>query len=220
MSPTFFTLDDRQAWVEAIAAHLEDSLAKAARDGRALFAVAGGKTPEPILRRLAGAAFAWDQIDVVPTDERLAPEGHPARNVDFLASCLEPAVAAGARVLPLETAQKTGLTRPNVVLLGMGADGHIASLFPGAARLAPALDAYGGPETVEITPDPLPPEAPFPRLSLTMFALTCASEIVLATSGEAKKAAIEIARQADPKTHPLGALFAQSRAPVRVYWAP
>jgi 6-phosphogluconolactonase len=220
MSSTFFTVDDRQAWVDAVAAHLADSLSKAVRDGRALFAVAGGKTPEPILAALARESLGWDQIDIVPTDERLAPDGHAARNVDFLAHCLQGATAAGARVIALETAQKMGLTRPNLVLLGMGADGHIASLFPGAARLESALDPYSGPETVEITPDPLPPEAPFPRLSLTMFSLTCASEIILATTGEAKKQAIEAARRGDPKSHPLSALFAQNRAPVRTYWSP
>src|SRR5690606_22120292 len=107
----------------------------------------------------------------------------------------------------------------DAVVLGMGNDGHTASLFPGAVALAagfdPALDAC------RIDPDPLPPEAPYPRISLTVARLLRARALHLVITGERKRAALEQAIAGnDPWRHPVMAVLAAPGAEVQIHWSP
>ncbi|MDE8650276.1 6-phosphogluconolactonase [Novosphingobium album (ex Liu et al. 2023)] len=167
----------------AIARWLEQRIAAAlaAAPGEIALTVPGGSTPFPILARLAEAPLDWSRIAVWPGDDRLVPEDHPASNVGRIRERLEP---AGARIVPLTPDARP--PRFALAWLGMGADGHIASLFP---NTDPQVD---DPLRVRrITPDPLPPEAPFDRVSLTMPALLDSDGIVFVIRGADKRALFE-----------------------------
>lgn len=163
-------------WIEI---RLRDALNRT--DGPIAITVPGGSTPFPILRDLAGRDLAWRRIAIWPGDDRLVPEDHPASNVGRIRALMAP---AGAHIVPLEP----NVAPPRFALawLGMGSDGHIASLFP---NTDPRPD---DPVPLRrITPDPLPPEAPFDRLTLTIPALLCSDEIVFVIRGADKRAVFE-----------------------------
>ncbi|MFC0206145.1 6-phosphogluconolactonase [Novosphingobium soli] len=174
--------DDRVA--QWLAGRLRAALAVSAEIA---VTVPGGSTPFPIFDRLAGEDIAWARVAVWPGDDRLVPEDHPASNVGKIRARLEP---AGARIVPLtEDAQPPHFA---VAWLGMGADGHVASLFP---NTDPRAD---DPRPVRrLTPDPLPPEAPFDRLSLTIPALVDSDEIVFVIRGADKRKLFEAAARGE-----------------------
>ncbi|MBU6408097.1 MAG: 6-phosphogluconolactonase [Alphaproteobacteria bacterium] len=216
MGAAYFTFEDQSKWAGAVTDALVEDIRAALREHRqALVAVAGGRTPGPILARLARADLPWSRVSFIPTDDRLVPEEHPARNVALLRQWLSPAVAAGARVMSLE--ELKGEVAPHAVLLGFGADCHIASLFPNAEGVDAALALNGKADLVRVTPQPLPPEAPFPRITLTLKALVSPRRILIAAAGAEKATALEKAQMEDAKATPLAALLAQDRTPVSAY---
>jgi 6-phosphogluconolactonase len=145
--------------------------------------VPGGATPFPILADLARRALPWGRIAVWPGDDRIVAEDHPASNVGRIRALLEP---VGARIVPL--AQDAVPPRFAFAWLGMGGDGHVASLFP---NTDPRAD---DPRLVRrLTPDPLPPEAPFDRLSLTIPALLNSDELLFVIRGADKRAVFDAA---------------------------
>ncbi len=163
----------------AIADWIEHRLTRAlAAGGEIAVTVPGGSTPFPILAELAGRDIDWTRIAVWPGDDRIVSEDHAASNVGRIRALLEP---VGARIVPLTE----DATPPHFALtwLGMGGDGHIASLFP---NTDPRAD---DPQAVRrITPDPLPPEAPFDRLSLTIPALVDSDAVMFVMRGADKRA--------------------------------
>ena len=117
--------------------------------GRAVIGFSGGPTPAAMLRQLAGSDLAWDQVTVFQVDERVAPDGDPDRNAELLTSCLLDHVSATAYLMPVtrdnleaaaadyaELLADTCGGVLDVVHLGLGADGHTASLIPGDPVLA------------------------------------------------------------------------------------
>lgn len=192
----------------AIARWLERRLAAALgrADGEVAITVPGGSTPFPILAELVRAPLDWRRIAVWPGDDRLVPEDHPASNVGRIRAVLEP---AGARVVPL----REDSDPPHFALawLGMGGDGHIASLFPSTD---PRAD---DPEKVRrLTPDPLPPEAPFERVSLTIPALLDSDELLFVIRGEDKRALFEEAARGGNDL-PVARLLAAARQRVTCF---
>jgi 6-phosphogluconolactonase len=187
-----------------IAAWLEQRLAAAlaATQGIAAITVPGGSTPFPILRELARAPLDWRRIAIWPGDDRIVGESHPASNVGRIRALLEP---VGAAIVPLAE----GARPPHFALawLGMGGDGHIASLFP---NTDPQVD---DPQPLRrLTPDPLPPEAPFDRLSLTIPALLDSDDLLFVIRGAEKRALFEAAaagRNELPVARLLGAAHQQ-----------
>jgi 6-phosphogluconolactonase len=129
----------------------------------------------------------WNRIAVWPGDDRLVPEDHPASNTGRIRALLEP---AGARVVAL--AESAEPPRFALAWLGMGGDGHIASLFP---NTDPRAD---DPLKVRrLTPDPLPPEAPFDRITLTIPALLNSGELLFVARGSEKRALFEAAARGE-----------------------
>ena len=191
-----------------IARWLEQRLAAAlaTSPGDIAIAVPGGSTPFPILAELAKTPLAWPRIAVWPGDDRVVEEDHPASNVGRIRALLEP---AGAQVVALaEDAEP-----PHFALawLGMGGDGHIASLFP---NTDPRAD---DPRAVRrLVPDPLPPEAPFPRLSLTIPALLDSDAVLFVIRGADKRTLFEAARRGEHDL-PVARLLAAARQPVTCF---
>jgi 6-phosphogluconolactonase len=184
--------------------HLSATLA--ATDGTIAITVPGGSTPFPILAELAQRSLDWSRIAVWPGDDRIVPEDHPASNVGRIRALLEP---AGAQVIALTEEAKP----PHfaVAWLGMGGDGHIASLFP---NTDPQAD---DPLTLRrLTPDPLPPEAPFDRLSLTIPALLDSDQVIFVIRGTDKVALFQAALRGEHDL-PVARLLKVARQPVTCF---
>ncbi|HEX7709666.1 MAG TPA: 6-phosphogluconolactonase [Sphingomonadaceae bacterium] len=180
--------------------------ALAATAGEVAIAVPGGATPFPILADLAAMELDWRRVAVWPGDDRLVPEDHPASNLGKIRALVE---GRGARVIALT--EDATPPRFALVWLGMGADGHIASLFP---NIDPRVD---DPLRVRrLTPDPLPPEAPFDRVTLTIPALLDSEELAFVIRGEAKRALFEQA-MAGGNDLPVARLLGAARQPVTCF---
>lgn len=225
---------DADALAGALAAMLEGVIrAGLAERGCAVLALAGGRTPFPVYRRLARAQLDWSRVLLAATDERWVGHDHPASNVRELRGAF--AAADGVRIVPLvpevvgatasaELAETALANVPgpfDAVLLGMGADGHFASLFPGAAVLAAGLEPDGAAAAVVVHPDPLPPEAPFARVSLTAARLLRTRKLLLAVTGTAKRAVLDRAQaRPEPLALPISALLHHAAAQVEIHWSP
>lgn len=192
---------------EAIAAWLTGRLRAAlARAAAVAIAVPGGSTPFPILTVLAQAPIEWNRVSVWLGDDRLVPENHPASNTGRVRALLEP---AGAEVVAL--GEREQVPHFALVWLGMGGDGHIASLFP---NTDPRID---DPQPVRrLTPDPLPPEAPFDRVTLTLPALLGSDELLFVIRGAEKRALFEAAVRGEHDL-PVARLLSAARQPVTCF---
>lgn len=187
----------------AIAAWLEVRLVQALEKGPAAICLPGGATPFPILERLVARPLAWRRVSVWPGDDRIVPESHPASNMGRIRAILGP---AGAQCHALAEDARP----PHFALtwLGMGADGHIASLFPSCDPKADDPLAVR-----RLTPDPLPPEAPFERLSLTIPALLDCDAVLFVIRGAEKRALFDAAMRGENDL-PVSRLLAAARQPV------
>ncbi|ANX05249.1 6-phosphogluconolactonase [Immundisolibacter cernigliae] len=216
------------ALADAVSASLATALA--ARE-RASLVVSGGRSPIGFFQCLCDAELDWSQVWITLADERWVPDDHPDSNAALLRQHLLQGAAAAAHFVPLwngaatpaaaiaeRTAALAQLPQPfDSVVLGMGEDGHTASLFPGAPGLAAALDPAGTALLAAIDP----PAAPHPRLSLTLKALLGCRHIHLPLAGASKRAVYARAlAQCDPLQLPISAVLCQSGVPVTVYLAP
>lgn len=211
---SFEAYADPNAWAMAAALALVRDVENALlRKEEALVAIAGGRTPPPILQHFVSAPLPWRRVRFTPTDDRDVPDDHPARNGALIKTWLAEAIETGAGYTPIEALEHC----PDIVLLGFGADRHIASLFPAGdgMRHARSMDT----ETIvaPVTPAPLPDNAPFSRRTLTLAAITSAPRIVLAASGLDKWCALEEARGDPNQTTPLAELIAQNHASVSAF---
>jgi 6-phosphogluconolactonase len=198
------------AGTDAIADWLADRLAEA---GAGAITIPGGSTPFPVLAALRArhdGRIDWGAWQVWPNDDRDVPEDHEASNTGKIRSLLEP---AGARIATLSE----GGQPPHFALtwLGMGPDGHIASLFP---NTDPQAD---DPQMVRrLTPDPLPPHAPFDRITLTIPALLDSDAIVFTLGGAADKRSVFEAAMRGEHDLPIARLLRGAAArgiPVTVF---
>ena len=187
----------------------------------ASFAVPGGTTPGPMFDVLSAADLDWRRVHVFLTDERRVPPDHPRSNERLLRERLLVGRAAEAKFLRLvpETAEDwvavnetLGRELPiSVLLLGMGADMHTASLFPGAPELPDALDA-DAPPLLAVTPS----GDLEPRLTLTAPVLSGAMSTHVLITGDEKRIALQRARGLPPKDAPIATVLGTAS----VHWAP
>lgn len=184
-----------------LAARLGEALSASA--GPVTITVPGGSTPFPIIEALLAHDLDWTRLVVWPGDDRVVPEDHAASNTGRLRDLFEPAGAEVVTLTEMEAVPPFALA-----WLGMGTDGHIASLFP---NTDPRIDDPR--RIVRLTPDPLPPEAPFDRISLTMPALLASDALLFVIRGEEKRAIFE---QALVGKHdfPVARLLGAAKQPV------
>jgi 6-phosphogluconolactonase len=224
--------DDAGELADAVAGDVQFVIESAVdARGSAVIALAGGKTPFPAYQKLAKAKLDWKKVTIVPTDERIVPLGDPLSNVTALGKIFLP---LGARVMPI-VSQKTAdykaagrsadalmqdLHWPlDLCLLGVGGDGHTASIFPG-----PDYDeALSGPRerrALGVMPDPLPKEAPVARVSLSRQGIVTARALMIAATGQDKRDVIEAAiKQGASSRYPIGRVLADAELPVDIHWA-
>ena len=220
----------RQDLAAALAGNVAARLTKAIDErGGGLLAVSGGTTPAKFFAALSTIPIAWNKVTVTLVDERFVPASSPRSNAGLVAANLLQNAAAAAHFVPMyheaasietaaasdDTALKALAWPLDVVVLGMGGDGHTASFFPDADNLPALLD----PASRRIV---LPVHAPSggePRLTLSMARIIAAGFIALHIEGEDKLTAFEDA-MGPGKHKPIRAVIDASPKPVEVFWAP
>ncbi len=199
---------------QVAAAAIEEALARAVQArGAAGFIATGGTSPGETYDRLAQADLPWDKVAVTLSDERRVPVSDPWSNEGQLRARLLVARAAAARFVPLEEEAVTSAEPFDVGLLGMGEDGHFASLFPGSPVLALGMDPADGRHVIEVPAgEPAPPQ---PRLSLTLPVIAACGLILILIRGEAKRRILETGSGL-----PVHMLIARAQGRVRLIWHP
>jgi len=227
--PQFLEFATRNDASAALAGNLADTLrAAAGTQAQASVVVSGGTTPGPFLRMLSSLEVPWERVTVVPSDERWVPPEDTASNESMIRRELLVGPARFARLLslyrPVSDADSAlpaivrdlaQVKRPfDATVLGMGADGHTASLFPDAPGIDRTLHSSADAVVQRLA------RLAQPRVSLTVRALLDALEIDLLFFGPDKRAVYERAMQPGPAAElPVRAILRQSAVPVTVYWA-
>lgn len=220
----FVEYPDRELMMFSLADRLAGDLGHALRTKPAVsFSVPGGTTPGPVFDTLSGAPLDWDRVTIFLNDERWVPESHARSNARLVRARLLTGRAAAAAFVPLHAgmaepeealAALTEAITPHlpidVLLLGMGADMHTASLFPGADRLAEAL----APDAPVLLPMRAP-GAGEPRVTLTARVLADAMACHILITGAEKRAALDRAAGLAPAEAPVRAVLANAV----VHWA-
>ena len=197
--------------------------------GACLLALPGGKTPRPVFAKLAAAKLDWRNVTIIPTDDRLVPMQDERSNVRAIAQAFLP---TGARVIPIAAeiddyrlAGNSADARlqdlawpPDLCWLGMGEDGHTASIFAGP-DLQDALDAPKARRAVGVLPDPMPADAPVPRVTLTRAAILSARTILITITGADKRELLEGAiADGQSSKLPIGRVLAEAEQPIDIHW--
>lgn len=201
----------RAAASQAVAEQIADVLRSTlAHEDHATLVASGGSTPTACYDLLAQQALPWHRVSVLPSDERCVPADHADSNARMLREALLQGPASAATLLPLDIDAVTETPRPwSLALLGMGTDGHFASLFPDAENLAQGLRSDGDDLVLPIRTK----ASPHARVTLTWRALRACSNRLLLAFGADKAAVLD-----DPQGKPVATLLADPG--LTVFWAP
>ncbi len=217
-----------QALAGDIAAQLTTAIAKR---GLASLVVSGGRSPVKLFERLRAQALDWSRVCVALADERWVDPTDADSNERLVRDVLLQDGAAAARFLGLKNAAPSPdlgavsawetfarVPRPfDATLLGMGDDGHTASLFPGSPNLRSALNPAAAAGCVGMWA----PTPPHPRLSLNLSALLDSRRVGILIAGEAKwRTYLKACEDGALEEMPVRAVLRQQRTPVEVLWAP
>jgi 6-phosphogluconolactonase len=211
--------------------HLLDAALQAR--GSASLVVSGGTSPIPLFHRLRQLDVDWSRVFITLADERWVDASDPASNEGMVRRELLQDRASTARFVGLKNAAPTpqlgadeswsrlaSHPRPfDVLLLGMGDDGHTASLFPGSPGIARALDPHAAPACVAMSA----PVAPNARISLNLAALMQSRRVILHITGEKKWDVYRAAARAaarDTDSPPVAAILRQRLLAPQVCWSP
>jgi 6-phosphogluconolactonase len=221
---------DRTALMAAAADRLETALREGlSARGAAAAALSGGTTPAPAYEALAIRDLNWPQVSFALVDERWVPPSDPSSNEGMLRRTLKPALEHGATLIPMWSKAPNHIDGAAVVeaahaaldldvaLLGMGADGHTASWFPGSPQLSQALNLESQRSVVAV-------EAPgaagtSQRLTLTFAAVARARSLILLITGDDKRARLEEAAKQEPHEAPIAAILRACAGRLTILWA-
>ena len=225
-----YFFDTREEASRAAAERISNALTRRMDgNGAASLVVSGGTTPAATFAELAATPLEWSRVHVVMSDERWVPSDHEDSNEKLVRDTLLIDKAANATLLPVYSEDVQPDERSEQLqeelkripfpfacsLLGMGEDGHFASLFPDAEDLDQGLIT----DWQQLCMPVHTAASPHPRISLTLAAKSRSDEIVLLIFGDAKREVLEAAKTPGSKL-PVSALLLQKRAPVSVLWAP
>ncbi|GGW76967.1 6-phosphogluconolactonase [Alteromonas halophila] len=230
MALTIESFDNAQTLTREFAAKLADILETGIEArGRASLVVSGGRTPLALFEALSQKDLDWSCVDITLADERWVDESDDASNTQLVKQNLLVNNAAAARFIPLKSAHDdaaegvndaeagvASMSQPfDALILGMGEDGHTASLFPCSTQINDGLDMSSGKTCIAVTPT----TAPHQRISLTLPAILNSRNIFLHLTGEKKKQVLNDALDGAAEVQkPVTAVV--NRAPVTLMWAP
>lgn len=198
--------------------------------GAATLVVSGGSTPLPFFKALAATRLDWHKVTILLADERWVPPDHPDSNERFVRENLMVGNAAQAGFVGLKNSAATPengwvesesvmatINYPfDVVVLGMGGDGHTASLFPGTEGLHQAIAKDCGRLTWPMNPATVGQ----PRMSLTLDCLLDTHHLYLHITGDDKRTIYQKAANTEPDVYPIAAVIKSASSRLRVFWAP
>jgi 6-phosphogluconolactonase len=213
-----FEFADTEALAAALAAHVAAELDRAIEArGHAALAVSGGTTPIRFFKALSQRKLSWGRVAITLVDERQVPPTSERSNARLVRDHLLKHEAARARFEPLLGNPRAADVPPfDVVVLGLGADGHTASFFPKSPQLGKVLDADATEKIMAVTA----PGAEEARLTFTLPWLLRAALLCLHCEGAAKKAVLKEALGAGPVADmPIRAVL-RAATPVSLYWCP
>lgn len=220
------TFATQQACNQALTEELASCIRQAFQNQQAVsLLLPGGNTPAGALQQLNQLDVAWADIHISPTDERWVAEGSEHSNAQMLATALpqatvlDPRLADSAQDSSVAWAQALQVHLPfTATLIGMGGDGHIASLFPGMPYLMPSMQLSEPPAALV----GLAPNEPKVRLSLNLPMLCATRWLGILVFGERKRQMIDRVLANDPTTQalPIYHLLWNAPLPVHIYWAP
>lgn len=229
--------DNRADMIVALQAECESALRAAIEDrGEATFMVSGGSTPEPLYKALSNSDLDWESVYVALVDERWVDFEHDKSNEAFTVKHLIQNKAAVANLVGMKNTAETAaegladceaayqqLAQPfDITILGMGSDGHTASLFPHAQGLDEALNPESNELCAAITAKQSEVTgAIVERMTLSLAGLLRSKVLILLITGDEKLAVLRAAQaEGDVKDMPIRAVLRQQQVPVVVYWAP
>lgn len=211
---------------EHISAAIERSLKG---QNRASIVVSGGRSPVRCYAELAATKINWSQVDVFLSDERWVAADNPASNEKLVVDNLRcgaaqdlrlhgvyrEAVSIEQRCTQIEASIRQLPSPFASVLLGLGSDGHFASLFPDLEGLDESLQLNAKTLCVPVRTA----ASEYPRVSLTLSALCHSNDIVLLMFGDEKWQTFDRARNS-ADAYPVSQLLLQDQTPLHVYWSP
>ncbi len=227
------TFTSREALDEKLAKDVANKLLAAIEArGKASLVVSGGSTPLNFFKVLSVMELPWEHVTVTLADERWVEPTHADSNEKLVRTHLLVNHAAAATFLPMKNAELNAeqgtatlaaalnkLGRFDVVILGMGGDGHTASLFPKASVLRQAIDMNSGLDCMAV--DPV--TAPHQRMTMTLPRLLNAEQIIIHITGDEKKTVLENANRCNDIDQqcqlPVSLVLQQQQTPVSIYWA-
>ncbi|MCW8092068.1 6-phosphogluconolactonase [Alteromonas sp. ASW11-130] len=224
------TFSDKSSLVTSFADEIISILNEGITEhGRASLVVSGGSTPLPLFKELSQRDLDWTKVDITLADERWVDENHSDSNTKLVKQNLIQNKAANAHFVPLYSdyndasegvheaeVRLSSLSQPfDVLILGMGEDGHTASLFPCSKQIDDGLSLSSGRICLATKPE----TAPHQRISLTLPAILNSKHIFLHLTGEKKKDVLQEAmNNHTEREKPITAVV--NRAPVTLMWAP
>jgi 6-phosphogluconolactonase len=228
----FLEFPSSEELVSALAQRIRILLTEAVRKrGQAGLLVSGGSTPIPLFARLSAMELPWEKVTISLVDERWVEPTSEDSNENLVRRHLLQKKAAAARFIPMKSNAPTAaqaeadcaaalltIPRPyDCLILGMGNDGHTASLFPGDGK----LEAATAPDSGKICMATQAPASPHERMTLTLAAILNSRQLFLHLQGEEKKKVLARAREnGDPREMPIRLILRQETTPLAIYWAP
>jgi len=204
------------------------------QDGKASFIIPGGTTPASVFSKLSQSSLDWKNITIGQSDERWLPSEHSQSNLGLTSKTLLINNAKNANYIAMKNSHTKAisgeaecnkayekLARPfSLTMLGMGTDGHIASLFPNSKTIEQAMDKNNSDLCIAIDATDCQVAGDYPeRMSLTLSAILNSQLIILLITGEEKLSVIEQAmKNNQPEILPVSALVNQKNTPVEIYW--